>query len=451
MVRRDLEGLSREELIRRADAAGIVRARALTMAELIDELILTNEKKTGEKRPRGWFGRARDLLTSVIDRGLALPDAPRKRPAPRIGNAAPPPLPTVTLAEIYAAQGHVERAITTLDEVLGREPDHEEAARLRARFQEQLRKTKPSSLPPPPATKTLDTPAIPAAPASPNVAMGDGVRLGEGVVAPTKAKVEAPPAAAPAAKTATPAPAATEAMSSDSHPDGREFVFDADEIVAVAVDPSTVYAYWEVRPRTLASARAREESGALVVRVVAVTAAQAGPVTDTRDIRVDALFGELFVRGLPENAQVRLSIGYKTPHGYEPFAVGLDLTTPRALPTAQPARAVRRWSQIRAEATDPAFERPLPPSGPTAGGLIPRVGTTSDAMGQLPAPAWVQPGARLVQLSEGTEGGYRATFEHRLPGSSEIFRTEAFFSRGPFKGIDSFSNRSAFSSREAIR
>lgn len=435
MLRRDLEGLSREELIRRAETAGVVRARALTMAELIDELILTDEKKTGERRPRGWFGRARDLLTSVIDRGLAIPDAPRKRPAPRIGNAAPPPLPTVTLAEIYAAQGHIERAITTLDEVLAREPEHDEAARLRSRFQDQLRKTKPSSLPPPPQTKPLDTPVIPAAPPSPDVAVGEGVRMGEGVVAaPAKAVTPAP----------TPEPAASPAET-------EEIVFDADEIVAVAVDPSTVYAYWEVRPRTLASARAREEHGALVVRVVAVTAAQAGPVTDTRDIRVDALFGELFVRGLPQNAQVRLSIGYKTHQGFEPFAVGLDLTTPRALPTAQPARAARRWSEIRAEATDPAFERP--PSGPTAGGMIPRVGTGNDSMGNLPAPAWVQPGARLVQLSgpQGREGTYRATFEHRLPGSSEIFRTEAFFSRGPFKGVDSFTARSAFSSREAIR
>ncbi|NUO51641.1 MAG: DUF4912 domain-containing protein, partial [Polyangiaceae bacterium] len=371
MVRRDLEGLSREELIRRAESAGVVRARALTMAELIDELILDSEKKTGEKRPRGWFGRARDLLTSVIDRGLALPDAPRKRPAPRIGNASPPPLPTVTLAEIYAAQGHIERAITTLDEVLTREPDHEEAAKLRTRFQEQVRKTKPSSRPPPPQTKPLDTPVIPAAPASPNVAVGESVRVGEGVVA------------APAKPAAPPPPPAEPQVA-------EEVVFDADEIVAVAVDPSTVYAYWEVRPRTLASSRARDEHGALVVRVVAVTAAQGGPVTDTRDIRVDALFGELFVRGLPENAQVRLSIGYKTHHGYEPFAVGLDLTTPRALPAAQPARAVRRWSQIRAEATDPAFERPVPPSGPTAGGMIPRVGTGHDMVGDLPAPAWVQ-------------------------------------------------------------
>jgi hypothetical protein len=425
MQRRDLEGLSREELVTRAESAGIVRARTLTIAELIDELLLATERKTGEKRPRGWFGRARDLLTSVIDRGLAIPEAPKRRPAPRIGNAAPPPLPTVTLAEIYAAQGHIERAISTLDEVIAREPQHDEAVRLRERFQTQLRKTKPSS--PPPAQDVAAEATAPPAKAAERVTVGQNVQVGEGVsVEPIAAS------AAPAVPAAPPPPAL------------EEVVFDADEIVAVAVDPTTVYAYWEVRPRTFAAARGRVESGALVVRVVAVSATAAGPMTETRDIRVDALFGELFVRALPSNAQVRLSIGYKSASGFEPFAVGLDLTTPRALPSAEPARAVRKWSEIRAEATDPTLER-RPGSGPQfPGGLIPRAGT--EAPSELPAPAWLEPGGRLVQLSgpSAEHGGrMRAVFEHRLPGSSEIFRTEAFFSRGQMKSIDSFSNRNA--------
>ena len=45
----------------------------------------------------------------------------------------PPPLPTMTLAEIYAAQGHLDRAIAVLDEVLARAPEDEDARRLRER------------------------------------------------------------------------------------------------------------------------------------------------------------------------------------------------------------------------------------------------------------------------------------------------------------------------------
>ena len=61
----------------------------------------------------------------------------RSGPDERTWPTPPPPLPTVTLAEIYAAQGHLERAIGVLDEVLTRQPDHAEAQGLRARFLDQ--------------------------------------------------------------------------------------------------------------------------------------------------------------------------------------------------------------------------------------------------------------------------------------------------------------------------
>jgi hypothetical protein len=40
----------------------------------------------------------------------------------------------VTLAEIYAAQGHVDRALAMLEEVIASEPEHEAAGRLRERL-----------------------------------------------------------------------------------------------------------------------------------------------------------------------------------------------------------------------------------------------------------------------------------------------------------------------------
>src|SRR6185295_2130682 len=77
MDRAELEGVDRESLVVRAQAAGIRRARILTRPELIDELLrldpTTDEAQL--KRSRGFFGRARDLVARVVERGLHLPDA----------------------------------------------------------------------------------------------------------------------------------------------------------------------------------------------------------------------------------------------------------------------------------------------------------------------------------------------------------------------------------------
>src|SRR5580704_15311097 len=156
MERQDLERMNREQLIAQAERLGIPRPRVLTQPELIDELIARTTKNERERaKARGWLGHARDLLARVVEKGLHLPEAAR---ALRGGGgepwpAAPPPLPTVTLAEIYAAQGHFERAIATLDEVLLRDADHPEARKLHERFTEQLRRTRPSTPPPAPSER----------------------------------------------------------------------------------------------------------------------------------------------------------------------------------------------------------------------------------------------------------------------------------------------------------
>src|SRR5580698_10929680 len=144
MNRVELEKLDRDALIARAEAAGVTRARILTRPELVDELLLrsTTDQAT-KQRSRGLFGRARDLLASVVERGLNLPDAAERIRA--VGSDVPPPprprapaaLPTVTLAEIYAAQGHRERAIETLDRVLAREPEHAAARALVAQLRDK--------------------------------------------------------------------------------------------------------------------------------------------------------------------------------------------------------------------------------------------------------------------------------------------------------------------------
>src|SRR5207247_83761 len=48
-----------------------------------------------------------------------------------------PPVATVTLAEIYGAQGHFQKATAILDEVLAKEPEHDAARKLRNRLERE--------------------------------------------------------------------------------------------------------------------------------------------------------------------------------------------------------------------------------------------------------------------------------------------------------------------------
>ena len=377
MQRRDVEGLTREELIAEAERLGVPRPRVLTQPELIDEILARSARSERERsRARGFLGRARDLLARVVERGLHLPDAARAlrgSPPPEPWPPPPPPLPTVTLAEIYAAQGHLERALAVLDDVLAREPDHEGARQLRARLVEQAKRPRgkrSGEAPPPPETPT----SAPVIEEEERVSVGveeepvvtgvDEVPAGAAVEAPAAVEevsgaardapaagieevlatvVEVAPAAAvekvPAAGVeealatsaeVAPAMAATPAEGESAPLPER---YDVDEIVGMAVDPETVYVYWEVRPTTLARSRGRRPGGQLVIRLVAVLPSWDGPLVERRDVPVDALFGDRFVRGIPAGANVRLSVGWAEGDDFEPFAVGAEIAAPRAFPS----------------------------------------------------------------------------------------------------------------------
>src|SRR5262249_13661029 len=78
MERRELMGLSREELVARAERLGVARPRVLTQPELMDEILTRTTKNERERtRQRGWLGRARDLIAGVVERGLHLPEVAR--------------------------------------------------------------------------------------------------------------------------------------------------------------------------------------------------------------------------------------------------------------------------------------------------------------------------------------------------------------------------------------
>jgi len=133
-----LDAMSRDELIARARTLGAKRPELMTRVELRDEIVrLTEADPVVRRRSRGWLGVARDLVASVVDSGLNLPSAAAAiRGAVRAQTEwqGPAPVATLTLAEIYVAQGHSDRALKVLDEVLQNEPDHAAALSLRARL-----------------------------------------------------------------------------------------------------------------------------------------------------------------------------------------------------------------------------------------------------------------------------------------------------------------------------
>jgi hypothetical protein len=153
MNRSELEALSRGELIERALRLGIPRPEVMTRVELADEIVRRLEPDpAARKRARGWLGVARDLVAGLIEQGFNMPDAAK---LVRSGAFAPtriihqPPVATVTLAEIYARQGHGKRALAMLDEVLKKEPDHAAARALFERLSESARPAEPEPVPEP--------------------------------------------------------------------------------------------------------------------------------------------------------------------------------------------------------------------------------------------------------------------------------------------------------------
>lgn len=126
-----------------------------------------------------WLGKARELLARLVERGLHLPEA-RRGVAERVGNddADGEALATVTLANIYAAQGHRAQALATLREVASRDPDNAEARELLAQIEAEPERDEASAVN---DVETSDVPIAPRADRSAEqcarctfVPMGDG-------------------------------------------------------------------------------------------------------------------------------------------------------------------------------------------------------------------------------------------------------------------------------------
>ena len=363
MKRASLDALDREALIRLAEEHGITRPRILTRPELVDEILLRSATEAGgdASLARGFFGLARDLVARVVERGLHLPEA-----ASRIRNLAvdPPrrapraaPLPTVTLAQIYASQGHTARAVETLRRVLDEEPEHAEARRLLATLEDETYAPPKEPLPPepdepPPAPGADEAPeGAEASAASDEAAVADEPAPTDAVAAP-EAPLEATPAPAEAPESEptpepaeVPVPAPPEpvpAMLNDAPLPPR---YDVTECVAISVDPETLFVYWEVREELLARVRAAHGSGTIVLRALVIEPGWDGPRTVVRDHDVHATLGDFFLRDLPSGAVVRVAIGYR-PDGaaFSPLAHSPLLTLPRRTPVSDVAQTFVRWT-----------------------------------------------------------------------------------------------------------
>lgn len=133
-----LSEIPRHELIAAALELGVDRPELLSPEQLRDKIRAASAgaaKDASGPARFSLFSVARNLVASVVERGLNLPDAARVirdtvRPSPRHR----PPLPTVTLAQIYLAQGYADRAIQTLTQVIDREPNNYTAVELYQRL-----------------------------------------------------------------------------------------------------------------------------------------------------------------------------------------------------------------------------------------------------------------------------------------------------------------------------
>lgn len=352
MDRAELERLDREGLILRAQAAGIRRARVLTRPELIDELLRLEPSvdPTQLKRSRGFFGIARDLLSRVVERGLHLPDAAdRLRAAlgtslPQVPRPEPQAVPTVTLAEIYAAQGHKLRAIETLLRVLDTEPEHGAARALLEKLEAVDYILPPAPLPPEaeePASDEIGAHLGVNAPVADekeplSASNGEAATPVAEAVAVSVEHEPVPPAVAEASAAEPepePEPESEPETPRASEPATLPRAVVQTECIAIPLGHGSFYVWWRLTPEV----RRLAEEAFFFVRAAVFVPTWDGPERTTHDVACDPTAGELVLRDLPEGAIVRVAIGIMEGGELVPLAHS------PALETASPSGLVQ-WT-----------------------------------------------------------------------------------------------------------
>jgi hypothetical protein len=324
-----LEGLGREELVVEARRTGVKRPEVMTRVELLDEIVRLGTPNPVERRKaRGWLGVARDLIASAVEQGLNLPDAAALiRGDIRFEPLRTPhrPVATVTLAEIYGAQGHFGRALGILDEVLGKEPEHGIARRLRDRLAREREEKKGDAprVPPDPPEEPDDPPDAVTLPPPPL----DAVTLPPPPSA-TRTPVEPPlfddpnpPGEPPDALTLMPPPRTDGQGAPAVLPSSNGAMAKGldDALVLVRADASLLVAYYERGPRHA------DDSASLVVRVVEMRPGPLGAERVERDLPVDGPSGTVAIDGVDANSVVRAALGMKRGGEFRALAVGAEV------------------------------------------------------------------------------------------------------------------------------
>jgi hypothetical protein len=381
-----LDSMSRDELVARARALGATRPEVMTRVELRDEIIRLSEPDTAaQRRSRGWLGVARDLVASVVESGLNLRDAAaaiRGDQRSDLEWLGPPPVATVTLAEIYVAQGHPERALGILDEVLAREPDHPAAFALRERLANERpakAERKRARVPEVHAEAQTSTeaeheasdeapmavrqPVLSEGPVTEHSALQRESSLGatdqaappdltpmsaEAAVAPTDDRGE--PAPLEQREASAPEPESREPFSAEPLPESVSFAFEEEVPSAPISDyepvPSSESPFSTMNPERTILDYAVEEpaerrecvlvreggrlhaywdvyptSGPLLLRVAAFLPRSPEPERFEREIRLDEVEGGCPVDGIPPQAIVRAALGRVEGESFVPLVV----------------------------------------------------------------------------------------------------------------------------------
>jgi hypothetical protein len=351
-----LERLNRDELIAKARQLGAKRAELLTRPELRDEIIrLSADSEEEGRRARGWFGVARDLVASVVGQGLNLPDtADLIRGVHVFSPKAAAPVATVTLAEIYAAQGHVTKALDLLDEVLVKEPDHEAARQARERWA-QIAVQGSVQIPVQDSAEeasvlvdvsVAENRSFAGAAESEAAAQNDTISSEDFALrVATEPRVVEPIAARETSCTelqATAASGATElrgsgpAVVSPLPPTRRERT--EDRLVVLRNEDASLLCDWELTPKTLDRLRAEAPTGVLTLRIIEVTASWDGPVTQQNDLELHETLGRCSATPLGAGNEVRVVLGWRTEQRFVVVALGAEFGWSRA------TGALLRWA-----------------------------------------------------------------------------------------------------------
>lgn len=398
-----LASWTRAQLIEKASELGVERPERMTRLELRDEIQRLTRPRGGD-RPKGLLGTARSMLASMVEAGLNMPEAAaviRGESGFDVRVKAQVPVATVTLAEIYAVQGHRERALRMLDDVLAAEPDHEVARELRQRLEqegtqkpteeartselvettgEEIRTGKPPEVAPvmSPAPEPVAT-----APEADTTQADAGVTTTEAAAARSDASATTTEAAQPEASATTPEadtgapeadepptpqadeaqaePDATQADEAQAEPDATASEADEEQPEAppsetspppksaeaerdalfFRTDETSTRLYWELTAASVDGSSRRMPDGRAVIRVVAVHPDPGGARRDQRDLAVEDPVGVREV-DFRSPAVIRAALGWLAPEGFHPLVIATDLdgdSLPPEAPALKRARA----------------------------------------------------------------------------------------------------------------